>query len=69
MQGCGSDEAPQTVPNNILAQLHQQGYLKASITGAGDWFGATVALADNTLVVGARLEDSAATGINGEPSR
>jgi hypothetical protein len=43
----------------------QQAYLKASNTEAGDWFGATVALVGDTLVVGARFEDSAATGING----
>lgn len=43
-------------------------YLKASNTGAGDEFGTAVALsADrNTVVVGARFEDSSATGINGD---
>jgi hypothetical protein len=64
MQSCGSDETPLTVPNS-LAQLQQQGYLKASNTGAGDWFGTNIAVEGDTLVVGARFEDSAATGING----
>ncbi len=48
--------------NNVWTQ---QAYLKASNTGAGDHFGDCVALSGNTLVVGAHLEDSAATGING----
>ena len=61
----GSDAAPQTVPK-ILGQLKQQGYLKASNTGAGDWFGTNIALDGDTLVVGTRFEDSAATGINGD---
>ena len=43
----------------------QQAYLKASNPGAGDWFGFSVALSGDTLVVGAVGEDSAASGING----
>jgi drug/metabolite transporter superfamily protein YnfA len=45
----------------------QQAYVKASNTGAGDNFGISVALSGdgNTLAVGARGEDSAATGIGG----
>jgi hypothetical protein len=43
----------------------QQAYVKASNTGAGDNFGAAVALASDTLVVGATGESSAATGLNG----
>jgi hypothetical protein len=43
----------------------QQAYLKASNTGAGDWFGVSVALSGDTIVVGARSEDSNATGVNG----
>ena len=45
----------------------QQAYVKASNTGAGDLFGASVALSadGNTLAVGASGEDSSATGING----
>jgi cysteine-rich repeat protein len=45
----------------------QQAYIKASNTGAGDEFGASVALSSDgsTLAVGAYLEASAATGIGG----
>ncbi len=43
----------------------QQAYLKASNTGAGDLFGASVAISGDTVVVGAYGEDSAATGVNG----
>ena len=44
----------------------QQAYLKASNSRTGDYFGIAVSLSDdgNTLAVGARFEDSAATGIN-----
>lgn len=43
----------------------QQAYLKASNTGAGDFFGWAVAVSGETLAVGARVEDSGATGVNG----
>ena len=43
----------------------QQAYLKASNTGAGDYFGTSVALSGDTLAVGAHEEDSNATGVNG----
>ena len=43
----------------------QDGYIKASNTGNGDRFGASVSLSGNTLVVGAPLEDSAAIGLDG----
>ena len=43
----------------------QQAYIKASNTGNGDHFGASVSISDDTLVVGAPYEDSNATGING----
>jgi trimeric autotransporter adhesin len=44
----------------------QQGYLKASNTGAGDFFGNAVALSGDTLAVSAYHEASAAIGINGD---
>lgn len=44
----------------------QQAYLKASNTDAGDRFGRSVSIYGETLAVGAYLEDSAATGINGD---
>ena len=52
-------------PAPIVAQLVQQGYLKASNTNADDLFGFNVALSGDTLVVGAPQEDSNATGVNG----
>ncbi|MFQ5401745.1 MAG: choice-of-anchor Q domain-containing protein, partial [Anaerolineae bacterium] len=44
----------------------QQGYLKASASGP-DSFGYSVAISGNTMVVGAYVEDSDATGVNGNP--
>ena len=46
----------------------QQAYLKASNTDAGDWFGRSVALDGDTLVVGALFEASSARGVNGNQS-
>jgi hypothetical protein len=49
------------------ASWTQQAYVKASNTGASDFFGYSVALSadGNTLAVGAYLEASNATGVNG----
>ncbi len=41
----------------------QQAYLKASNTGAGDWFGFSLALSGDTLAAGAHQEDSAGSGV------
>lgn len=46
----------------------QSAYVKAANTGIGDEFGSSVALSGDTLVVGAILEDSAATALNGDAS-
>lgn len=46
----------------------QQAYLKASNTGAGDGFGAAVSISGDTIVVGALLEGSSTTGVNGIPN-
>ena len=45
----------------------QEAYVKASNTGVGDKFGRSLALSNDgsTLAVGAALEDSDATGVNG----
>lgn len=43
----------------------QQAYVKASNTNAQDAFAGGVAISGNTLVIGARFEDSNATGVNG----
>lgn len=53
------------VTRQTAAQLAQLAYVKASNPGASDQFGVAVALAGNTLAVGAPGEDSAATGVNG----
>gem|GEM_PF-750779 len=44
----------------------QQAYLKASNTDAGDEFGISVGISGDTIVVGANLEGSDATGVNGD---
>src|SRR5262249_44265265 len=44
----------------------QEAYLKASNRGANDFFGYSVAISDDTVVVGAPQESSHATGINGD---
>jgi len=46
----------------------QQAYLKASNTEAVDHFAYSVGISGDTIVVGATLEDSGATGINGDQS-
>ena len=53
--------------NTVTAIWSQQAYIKASNTGADDQFGYSVSLSDdgNTLAVGAWLEDSNSTGVNG----
>ncbi|MGC1377895.1 MAG: FG-GAP repeat protein [Anaerolineales bacterium] len=43
----------------------QQSYIKSSNTGANDYFGGSVAISGDTLVVGAVGEASNATGVNG----
>jgi hypothetical protein len=43
----------------------QQAYLRAAITRYDDFFGGSIALSGDTLVVGAAGEDSSATGIDG----
>ena len=47
----------------------QQAYLKASNTGANDYFGTSVAVAGNTIVVGALGESSSTTGVNSVPNQ
>jgi cadherin-like protein/FG-GAP repeat protein len=49
-------------------QWMQTAYIKASNTDAGDSFGYSISLASNKLLVGARREDSGASGVNGDES-
>lgn len=46
----------------------QTAYVKASNAESGDLFGLGVAVSDDLVLVGARREDSAVTGINGDES-
>ena len=47
-------------------EWEKQAYLKASNPGEKDWFGEAVAIDGDTLAVSAILEDSGATGVNGD---
>jgi hypothetical protein len=47
-------------------EWRQQAYLKASNTDDQDWFGHSVDISGDSVVIGARFEDSSATGVNGE---
>lgn len=53
------------VDDDRFSDLQQQAYIKSSNSENGDAFGSAIALSGDTLVVGAFLEDSAATGVNG----
>ncbi len=48
-----------------LSTVAQQAYLKASNTDAGDFFGVSIAVAGDTVIVGAFTEGSSATGVDG----
>ncbi|MBL8765455.1 MAG: FG-GAP repeat protein, partial [Phycisphaerae bacterium] len=50
---------------SIDGAWRQEAFIKASNSGPLDFFGISVALSGDTLVVGANGEDSAATGVNG----
>jgi hypothetical protein len=54
------------ISRDVAAAFAQQAYIKASNTESGDFFGISVALDGNTLVVGASYEDSGAAGLNGD---
>ncbi len=72
--GVGGDESDEGAKDSGAAYVFvrngttwsQQAYLKASNTGAGDWFGHAVAVSGDTAVVGAYWEDSEASGVNGD---
>ena len=53
-------------PVTIDPTFAQTAYLKASNTGERDFFGDSVAVSGDTVVIGARSEDSGATGVNGD---
>ncbi|NBB93540.1 MAG: hypothetical protein GVY32_10280, partial [Gammaproteobacteria bacterium] len=47
------------------ADFESGSFIKASNTDAGDTFGTSIALEDETAAIGAPMEDSAATGVGG----
>lgn len=70
-----------TTPNNLASNSGavyvfsnpgggwaQDAYIKASNTGASDYFGQPVSLSGDTLAVGADGEDSGTTGVNSTPN-
>ncbi len=58
------DESTARYPITI-DPIAQQAYLKASQVNASDYFGYSVAISGDTVVVGAYREDGSATGVNG----
>ena len=56
----------QSIKNQIMSNLSQEAYLKASNPNSYDYFGWSVAVSADTIVVGAYNEASAATGVNGD---
>ncbi len=73
--GVNGDQSDNSVPEAGAAYVFtregtvwsQQAYLKATVTGVDDRFGRSVDISEDTIVVGAFLEDSNATGSNGDP--
>ncbi len=71
--GIDGDGASNGAPGAGAAYLYARGasgwvpaaYIKAGNSQAGDGFGGAVAVSRGSLAVGARVEDSAATGVNG----
>jgi hypothetical protein len=72
--GVNGDQSDNSAPGSGAAYVFvrsgttwtQQAYLKPSNTGQSDYFGASVALRGDTVVVGAWGESSNATGVNGD---
>ncbi len=62
------DDSTARYPLTIDPSFQQQAYLKASNTGTNDNFGVSVAIAGDTMVIGAFNEGSNATGVNGDQS-
>ena len=53
-------------PSATLEAISQNGYLKASNTGAGDRYGSSVAASGDTFVIGSPREDSTGVGVDGD---
>ena len=74
--GVGGDETSDRAPDSGAVYVFsrtgttwtQEAYIKASNTDRYDWFGESVSLSDTRLAIGARGEDSVATGVGGDQS-
>jgi hypothetical protein len=74
--GVNGDQSNNDIPDSGAAYIFvregitwtQQAYLKASNTGVADYFGYSVSISGDTIVVGAYGEDSNATGVNEDQS-
>jgi hypothetical protein len=55
-----------TLTSHELKNIHEQAYIKGFNSKSEDKFGRAVAISGNTMVIGARLNDSNAIGVNGE---
>lgn len=72
--GMNGDQSNNTAPESGAAYLFvrdgvswtQQAYIKSSNSESGDWFGISIALSNSTVFIAAYLEDSNATGLNGD---
>ena len=60
------DSDPCHLAIGVSCSEFNDAYIKAKNLGSLDRFGYSVALSDNTLVVGAPYDDSYATGVNGD---
>lgn len=74
--GIGGSQVNAAAPNSGAAYVYTRSganwsaapvYIKASNTGGGDQFGYSLVLDGTTLAVSAPYEDSASTGVGGEP--
>ena len=74
--GVNGDQSNNSAPRSGAAYVFvrsggtwsQEAYLKASNTESGDEFGTSVAISGDTVVIGARDEDSSSTGVGGDQS-
>jgi hypothetical protein len=74
--GVGGGRPPTPVPDSGAAYVFvrngdtwtQQAHLKASNPDTADFFGVSVAISGDTIVVGASLEDGGSAGVDGDPT-
>ncbi len=69
LQSCNEGGCSDALPLNVSGTLSPAiGYFKADKPDSSDWFGEAISLSrdGSTLAIGARYEDSNATGVNGD---